>query len=133
MAKEKVFRSGKKKRKKKKKKQLEEEQEKGGWKSSRKKRRERKRKDYKTQQELRGNQSKKKKKKKYISEEEYNLWNRAQTSGLTDEVLRCQVEVTSTDYVTLTEVNMVVDQDKLDALNKQKHNKNLSTILSKLP
>lgn len=142
MAKEKVFRSGKKKRKKKERLLVPEKKE-SHWKQWGKRHSRKRRRELENQAlELKEAQSSsavvvthktKKKKKKITSDEEYIAWNRARQTGLTRGELHVVTATTETTFYKLVEINLTVDHVKVAEKKKLKHNINLSNLLSKLP
>lgn len=140
MAKEKKFRSGKKKRKKKAVllDNLDDDSLYNQWETSKKKAAPKKRKRKvgslkETQNKKTKKPGKKKKKKKEISLSEWIAWNRAQTSGLSIEELSQSIEVTTVGDTLIYEVSLQSDAVKIATAKKQKHTKNLSNLLSRIP
>lgn len=133
MAKEKKFKSGKKRRKKK-----GVHKEKFLWNQQTKKHLRRKAKKENRERKENWNDDSvpvpyPRKKKNIITIDDYIAWNRAQTTGLTQDQLIKVVEVTNNGHNSLIETDMEVDYSKVEIAKKEKHIKNLKSILNKLP
>jgi len=65
-------------------------------------------------------------------EDEFNYWNRQQTTGLTRDELVPQVSIEDAD-ILLVVIDLAVDRDKVSLMKEGKRRDNLHKLLNKLP